>query len=110
MRFVITFLLTVVFFSPLVPQQSAEAADIIVKYYIFSMDSQEDERKVVDYIMKHDGVTKVETILDRHWAYVSYDDDILNDERFQLRLPLGDDLGYNVDRWEVLWEHTEGHE
>ncbi|HIP40332.1 MAG TPA: hypothetical protein EYG88_13315 [Desulfocapsa sulfexigens] len=110
MRFIIAFFITVSCFSPLLPQRSADAADIIVKYYIFSMDTQEDEKKVVDYIMKHDGVTKVETILDRHWVYVSYEDEVLNDERFQLRLRLGDELGYKVDRWEVLWEHTEGHE
>ena len=110
MRFVPAFFLTLLLFSPVLPQTPAEAADIIVKYYIFSMDSPEDEKKVVDYIMQRDGVTKVETVLDRNWVYVSYEDDILNDERFQLRLKLGTDLGYKVDRWEILWEHTEGHE
>ena len=74
------------------------------------MESQEDEKKVVDYIMQRDGVSKVETVLDRHWVYVHYEDDILNDERYQLRLKLGKDLGYKVERWEILWEHTEGQE
>jgi len=97
-------------FSSLMLQTSAHAADIIVKYYIFSMESKDDEKKVVDYIMQRDGVSKVETVLDRHWVYVSYEDDILNDERFQLRLKLGRDLGYEVERWEILWEHTEGQD
>lgn len=96
--------------SPLFPQHSAEAADIIVKYYIFSMESEADEKKVVDYIAQHDGVSKVETVLDRHWVYVHYEDDVLNDERYQLRLQLGKELGYPVDRWDIQWEHTEGQE
>jgi hypothetical protein len=110
MKFFISFFLVLFFFSPLLPQRSATAADIIVKYYIFSMESQEDEKKVVDYIMQRDGVSKVETVLDRHWVYVHYEDDILNDERYQLRLKLGKDLGYEVERWEILWEHTEGQD
>ena len=110
MRYVTSFFLVLFLFSPLLPQSSATAADTIVKYYIFSMESREDEKKVVDYIMQRDGVTKVETVLDRHWVYVHYEDDILNDERYQLRLKLGKDLGYEVERWEILWEHTEGQD
>ncbi len=110
MKFFISFFLVLFLFSPLLPQKSATAADIIVKYYIFSMESPEDEKKVVDYIMARDGVSKVETVLDRHWVYVHYEDDILNDERYQLRLKLGKDLGYEVERWEILWEHTEGQD
>lgn len=110
LRFVPAFFLSLLLFSPLLLQTSAEAADIIVKYYIFSMESKDDEKKVVDYIMQHDGVSMVETVLDRHWVYVSYEDEILNDERYQLRLKLGTDLGYEVERWEILWEHTEGQD
>jgi len=110
MKFFIPFFLVLFLFSPLLPQRPAMAADIIVKYYIFSMESPEDEKKVVDYIMARDGVSKVETVLDRHWVYVHYEDDILNDERYQLRLKLGKDLGYEVERWEILWEHTEGQD
>ncbi len=95
--------------SFLVPQP-AVSADIIIKYYIFSMKSAEDEKKVVDFIKEHKGVNKVETVLDRHWVYVHYEDDILNDERYQLRLRLADELGYPVERWDIQWEHTEGHD
>ena len=110
MKFFISSLLVLFLFAPLLPQRTTTAADIIVKYYIFSMESLEDEKKVVDYIMERDGVSKVETVLDRHWVYVHYEDDILNDERYQLRLKLGKDLGYEVERWEILWEHTEGQD
>ncbi len=110
MKLFTSLFLVLFLFSPLLPQSSATAADIIVKYYIFSMESQEDEEKVVEYIMQRDGVSKVETVLDRHWVYVHYEDEILNDERYQLRLKLGKDLGYEVERWEILWEHTEGQD
>lgn len=110
MRFLLSFSLILVLFSPLLPQTPANAADIIIKYYIFSMDSPEDEKKVVEYIKRLEGVTKVETVLDRHWVYVHYEDEELNDERFQLRIKLGKELGYPVERWEILWEHTEGHD
>ncbi len=110
LRFISVVFLGLLLLSPLLPQTSAEAADIIVKYYIFSMESKDDEKKVVDYIMQRDGVTLVETVLDRHWVYVSYEDEVLNDERYQLRLKLGTDLGYKVERWEILWEHTEGQD
>jgi len=110
MRYLSSFLFLLLLFSPLLPQKSARGADIIIKYYIFSMKSTEDEKKVVEYIKGHNGVQKVETILDRHWVYVHYEDEILNDERYQLRLPLGDELGYPVERWEIQWEHTEGHD
>lgn len=109
MRYCLSFLLFLLFFSPLLPQP-AKGADTIVKYYIFSMESPDDEKKVVEYIKGHDGVTKVETVLDRHWVYVHYEDDVLNDERYQLRLKLGRELGFPVDRWEIQWEHTEGQE
>ena len=110
MRFLLSFSLILVLFSPFLPQTVANAADVIIKYYIFSMESQEDEKKVVDYIKQHEGVTKVETVLDRHWVYVHYEDEELNDERFQLRIKLGKELGYPVERWEILWEHTESHQ
>ena len=96
--------------SPFFLPQPAVSADIIIKYYIFSMKSVEDEKKVVDFIKEHKGVSKVETVLDRHWVYVHYEDDVLNDERYQLRLRLGDELGYPVVRWDVQWEHTEGQD
>ncbi len=98
------------FCAPLFIPQSAVSADIIIKYYIFSMESADDEKKVVDFIKKHKGVNKVETVLDRHWVYVYYEDDVLNDERYQLRMRLGEELGYPVERWDVQWEHTEGQD
>ena len=76
----------------------------------FGMESVDDEKKVVDCIKAREGVSKVEIILDRHWVYVHYNSEVLNDERYQLRLPLGTECGYPVERWDVQWEHTEGQE
>jgi hypothetical protein len=79
------------------------AADVIMKYYIFSMKTVEDERKVVQFIKDFPGVSKVETVLDRHWVMVYLDDEILEDERFELRVLLKE-KGYPIDRWDILLE------
>ncbi len=79
------------------------AADVIMKYYIFSMKTVEDERKVVQFIKDFPGVNKVETVLDRHWVMVYLDDEILEDERFELRVALKE-KGYPIDRWDILLE------
>jgi len=88
---------------------TVSAADFIIKYYIFSMESQQDRDTIVNFISAHEGVQKVETVLDRHWVYLYLEDDILDDERFDLRVPLRD-MGYPVDRWEVLLEKPDSHD
>jgi hypothetical protein len=85
------------------------AADFVIKYYIFTMNTQQDRNTVVDFIASHEGVQKVETVLDRHWVYLYLEDDILDDERFDLRVPLRD-MGYPVNRWEVLLEKPDSHD
>jgi len=88
---------------------TAFAADFIIKYYIFSMNTEQDSNKIVNFISGHEGVQKVETVLDRHWVYIYLEDEILDDERFDLRVPLRD-MGYPVDRWEVLLEKPDSHD
>ena len=88
----------------------ALASDFIIKYYIFSMKSEEDQRKIVDFISQFEGISEVETVLDRHWVYVYMDDDVLEDERFTIRVPLAKNLGYPVDRWEVQLEKPDGQD
>ena len=96
-------------FMALLFSTSAMASDFIIKYYIFSMVTEQDQAKVVDFIKSHPGVQKVETILDRHWLYLYLDDDIQEDERFKIRVPLAK-MGYPVDRWEVLLEKPDSHD
>ncbi len=102
------FLLLFALLISLIPT-AVVASDFIIKYYIFSMVTEQDQNKVVDFIRSHKGVQKVETILDRHWLYLYLDDDIQEDERFKIRVPLAE-LGYPVDRWEVLLEKPDGHD
>ena len=72
--------------------------------------NMKDERNtIVDFISSHEGIQKVETVLDRHWVYIYLEDDILEDERFDLRVPLRD-MGFPVDRWEVLLEKPDSHD
>jgi len=85
------------------------AADFVIKYYIFSMDTEQDRQKIVGFISGHEGVQKVETVLNRHWVYIYLEDDILEDERFDIRVPLRD-MGYPVNRWEVLLEKPDSHD
>ncbi len=93
-----------------IPASRTLASDFIIKYYIFSMQTEEDERKIVDFIRSFDGINEVETVLDRHWVYVSLEDEILEDERFTIRVPLAKNLGYPVDRWEVQLEKPDGQD
>ena len=97
------------FFLILAGFSSAFAADFVIKYYIFAMNSEQDRNTIVDFIVGHEGVQKVETVLDRHWVYIYLEDDILDDERFDLRVPLRD-MEYPVDRWEVLLEKPDSHD
>ncbi len=85
------------------------ASDFIIKYYIFSMKTPQDREKVVGFIKGFEGVMKVETKLDRHWVYLYLEDDIMEEERSKIRLPLGK-LGYPVERWEVQLEKPDSHE
>ena len=93
----------------LVSFQPAMAADFIIKYYIYDMKTPQDRDKVVGFIKKFEGVEKVETKLDRHWVYLYLEDDIMEDERFLIRIPLGE-MGYPVARWEVQLEKPDSHE
>lgn len=97
------------FFICLAGATTAFAADFVIKYYIFSMDTEQDRRKIVNFISGHEGVEKVETVLDRHWVYIYLEDEILEDERFDIRVPLRD-MGYPVNRWEVLLEKPDSHD
>jgi hypothetical protein len=97
------------FFILLTGFSTAFAADFIIKYYIFPMDTEQDRSTIVDFIYSHEGVQKVETVLDRHWVYIYLEDDVLDDERFDLRVPLRD-MGYPVNRWEVLLEKPDSHD
>ncbi len=85
------------------------ASDTIIKYYIFSMKTPADRDKVVSIISKFEGVNEVDTRLERHWVYVYFDDDLLQDERFEVRKLLKKQ-GYPVDRWEMQLEKPDSQE
>ncbi len=104
-------LLVVSFFLliQILPVTPVLASDSIIKYYIFSMVTPEDEKKVVSVISGFEGVTEVDTRLDRHWVYVYFDDDFLQDERFEVRKALKK-IGFHVDRWETQLEKPDSQE
>ncbi len=99
----------VLIFGYLAVATSAFGSDFLIKYSIQSMQTEEDCAAIVDFITGHEGVQKVETKLDRHWVYIYLEDEILEDERFDIRVPLRD-MGYPVDRWEVQLEKPDSHD
>lgn len=103
------FMVVSLFFICLAYGTTAFAADFVIKYYIFSMATEQDRQKIVAFVSGQEGVEKVETILDRHWVYIYLEDEILEDERFDIRVPLRD-MGYPVNRWEVLLEKPDSHD
>ena len=88
---------------------AALASDTIIKYYIFAMKTPEDRDKVTAIISSFDGVNEVDVRLDRHWVYVYFDDELLQDERFEVRKKLKKQ-GYPVDRWEMQLEKPDSQE
>ena len=102
------FLLVVLVVTTL-PIATCYASDFIIKYYISAMKTPADRDTVVSFIKKFNGVNKVETVLYRHWLYIYLDDDVLEDERFKIRVPLAK-LGYPVDRWDVQLEKPNGQD
>jgi len=108
MKKIIKLLVCLLFLTLLWPQVTF-GADFIIKYYIYTMKTPKDRDKVVSFISGFEGVQKVETRLDRHWVYVYLEDDVMQDERFKIRVPLGK-LGYPVERWEVQLEKPNSHD
>ncbi len=105
----VVFCVLVILFLSFAAATVATASDYIVKYYVFNMQTPQDLEKIKKFINSHPGVTKVESVLDRHWLYISMDDEILEDERFAIRVPLKK-LGYPVERWDVMLEHPDGQD
>ncbi len=87
--------------------QAALAFDAKYKYTIPKMKTKEDAAKVVEFIKKLPGIMEVDTFLDNHTVVVFFDDEELEDEKMQLRIPLKNQLGYAVTQTDILYEDPE---
>lgn len=84
--------------------QLAFAFDAKYKYTIPTMETQADADKVIAFIKTLPGIMEVDAYLDKHTVIVFFDDEELDDEKFQLRIPMKKEVGYPVTKTDILYE------
>jgi copper chaperone CopZ len=84
----------------------AYAFDAQYKYIIPSMKTQADADKVTRIIKERPGIMEIDVYLDKHAVIIFFDDEELDDEKMQLRIPLKK-AGYRVERFDILYEDPE---
>jgi copper chaperone CopZ len=90
----------------LVSPQAALAFDAEYKYIISAMKTKEDADKVTKFIKARPGIMTVDVYLDKNTVIIFFDDEELDDEKMQLRIPLKK-AGYRVERFDILYEDPE---
>jgi copper chaperone CopZ len=83
---------------------SAHAFDAKYKYIIPTMKTQQDVDKVTAFIKTLPGIMDITVLLDNHEIILFFDDEELDDEKMQLRIPLKKEIGYPVERYDILYE------
>ena len=83
---------------------SAMAFDAEYKYTIPTMKTQEDIDKVTAFIKALPGIVEITVIAENNAVIVFFDDEELDDEKMQLRIPMKNDLGYPVTAFDILYE------
>ncbi len=97
----IAFLLTFAFIS--MGASSALAFDAEYKYTIPTMETAEDFEKVKAFVNTLPGIKDITKVKDYPQIIVAFDDEELDDEKFQLRIPLYKQ-GYKVSKFDILYE------
>lgn len=83
---------------------SAQAFDAKYKYTIPTMKTQEDIDKVTAFIKALPGIVEITVMADDNEVIVFFDDEELDDEKMQLRIPMKKELGYPVTKFDILYE------
>lgn len=83
--------------------QTAQAFDTKFKYIIPTMKTDQDAQKVIKMIKETNGVKEVDLYLEDNAIIFLFDDEELEDEKMELRIPLKR-AGYRVDRYDILLE------
>ena len=86
---------------------SAQAFDTKIKYTIPTMETQEDIDKVTAFIKTLPGIMEITVMKEDREVIVFFDDEELDDEKFQLRIPMKKDLGYPVTAYDILYEDPD---
>ncbi len=84
--------------------QMALAYDAKYKYTIPTMQTQEDVDKIIAFIKTLPGIMEVDAYLDKHTVIVFFDDEELDDEKMQFRIPMKKEVGYPVTKYDILYE------
>lgn len=92
------------FAVPFLAVQSAHAFDAKYKYTIPTMKSEEDIKKVTDFIQGLPGIVEITVMAESSEVIVFFDDEELDDEKFQLRIPMKKEVGYPVTKFDILYE------
>jgi len=87
--------------------QMALAFDMKIKYTIPTMKTQEDVTKIKAFIDTLPGIKEVDFYLDNHTVIIFFDDEELEDEKFEFRIPLKKEHGYPVTRTDILYQDPE---
>ena len=87
--------------------QSASAFDAKYKYTIPTMTSKEDIAKVTAFIKALPGIEEITVMEENHEVIVFFDDEELDDEKMQLRIPMKKELGYPVTEFDILYEDPD---
>ena len=86
---------------------SALAFDAEYKYTIPTMKTQEDIDKVTAFIKALPGIAEITVVADDNAVIVFFDDEELDDEKMQLRIPMKKELGYPVTEYDILYEDPD---
>ncbi len=83
---------------------SAVAFDAEYKYTIPTMKTQEDIDKVTAFIKALPGIEEITIVKEDNAVIVFFNDEELDDEKMQLRIPMKKELGYPVTEFDILYE------
>jgi len=87
--------------------QMALAFDTKIKYTIPTMKTQEDVTKIKAFVDTLPGIKEVDFYLENHTMILFFDDEEMEDEKFEFRIPLKKDHGYPVTKTDILYEDPE---
>ncbi len=87
--------------------QMALAFDMKIKYTIPTMKTQEDVKKIKAFIDTLPGIIEVDFYLENTTVIIFFDDEELEDEKFEFRIPLKKEHGYPVTKTDILYQDPE---
>ena len=85
----------------------ALAFDMKIEYTIPTMKTEADVAKIKAVIDKLPGIQEVDFYLDKHTVIIFFDDEELEDEKVEFRIPMKKEHGYPVTKTNILYEDPD---